>query len=457
MNTSLFQNCVTDQLYWDNSSDKPELIGFSSEALKSILVGKWECNRRWRRLMLFVHTYFISSHELSLFIYKYYSKLPEKEKISHFDVIHTLILDWLHIRTHDFMSKEIFQIFMNLNSLLCTHMPLPLPLSPRSLHGDDTSSDNNLEMVVIDLKEALNKRFTFLHILENSPHSLDYGQPPKTEMLKSTEQALLAYTWAPECYQFNILHVHPTETARQMTLIDHRLLAMIPLEELLMGKFSKPSLSPHLAACSERFNVVTEWIGTLITTNGNIKERRQVISYFIIVAVKLLGLRNFQGLMAVFLGLTQCTVARMHQTWAGISVSLSEKWSKLESLCSPLLNFKNLRVLHDKREFPTIKASTLFTKDLTFMEDGNPLFIDVSNQSRSSSTSPCTTKYFNMNRLQPMSELLEGIHLSQIVPYQLKPVPLLQQILLTVHHVGLVEQEAASYRSEPRIPQSTTG
>eukprot|EP01126_Amoeba_proteus_P059921 TRINITY_DN7879_c0_g1_i1.p1 TRINITY_DN7879_c0_g1~~TRINITY_DN7879_c0_g1_i1.p1 ORF type:complete len:310 (+),score=79.49 TRINITY_DN7879_c0_g1_i1:114-932(+) len=265
--------------------------------------------------------------------------------------------------------------------------------------------------------------------------------------------------------------------------------------------------------------------------------------------------------MAVFLGLTQYTVARMQSTWGGIPPVDREKWSKLESLCSPMLNFKNLRVLHDKFEFPAVKAASLFTKDLTFMEDGNPLYIystyerltnspqtpnllssastttttstpvanltnsstttksskevspvsspaqsprvsrtlfrnsrgsgssratptptptpktyeiqepmpvlsekiktietkrSTSTPTSTSTTSTSTTstststpvRYININRLQQISELLEMVHLSQTVKYELKPHPILQDFLLSVHHVDLAAQEEASYQNE---------
>jgi hypothetical protein len=83
--------------------------------------------------------------------------------------------------------------------------------------------------------------------------------------------------------------------------------------------------------------------------------------------------------MAVFAGLTQYTVARMKQSWSvrfllippalsfahmflqEISQELEESWEKLESLCSPIGNFKNLRDIHDKARAPCVKSpSALF-------------------------------------------------------------------------------------------------
>jgi len=167
----------------------------------------------------------------------------------------------------------------------------------------------------------------------------------------------------------NFTDIPATELARQITIIDHHLFSLIPVKEFLNKNFGSEETSPNIAAISSQFNRISQWVSSEIVTTPNYKQRIKVLGYFIDVAVKLLNLNNFTGLMSIFAGLTQFTVSRMKLTWKGLPDKLIEKWEKLETICSPLGNFKHLRVLHDASEPPVVRTPTLFLKDLVFIEE----------------------------------------------------------------------------------------
>jgi hypothetical protein len=167
--------------------------------------------------------------------------------------------------------------------------------------------------------------------------------------------------------------------------MDQHSLYLVPLSELQLGCYAKEEKSPFLHRALARycllalfvclvccwfvclfvffhdshsfyvlilrFNQVVRWIGTLICSEPNSKERRKVIAYFIIIAVvcskiikkifffplirgncsvflfavfefldshcqKYLALQNYQGIMQVFVGLTQYPVSRLKESWA---------------------------------------------------------------------------------------------------------------------------------------------
>jgi len=203
----------------------------------------------------------------------------------------------------------------------------------------------------------------------------------------------------------------------------------------------KEETCPGLTKLSERFNKVTGWIGTEIVMEPTVKQRRKLICHFIVVGVKLLALRNFAGLMAVFIGLTQCPVSRMQTTWKGIPQNLLDKWSKLEALCSPIGNFKNLRQIHDNCPLPSVKAPTLFIKDLTFIEE-NSQYIEID--------SPEGKKQlWNMNKIQQIGKLLVMIASCQQTHYDLQPVPTLQNFLGSVHVEDMKVRDKLSRQNEP--------
>ena len=76
---------------------------------------------------------------------------------------------------------------------------------------------------------------------------------------------------------------------------------------------------------------------------------------------------------------------------------------------------------------------------MTFIEDGNPLFVLQESE-----------KLLNLHRLLQNAELLESVQIAQSVKYELKRIPAIQSILLNVHHVDIMQQEIASYKNEPQ-------
>jgi len=291
-------------------------------------------------------------------------------------------------------------------------------------------SDRNL---VVLLDEEIN----FLSDLkDNTVPSSESENVPKPIISKTVQAQVLAFDWAGSDYNLfeslSVLDFHPTELARQMTLIDHRILALVPLSELHNGNYLREADSPYLSDCSKRFNIITQWIGTLITTNPNVKERLRIIKYFIVVSVKLLSLNNFQGLMAIFVGLSQYTVSRMENTWAQVTPDLIEKWSKVQTLCSPLGNFKRLREKMAQCELPCVMAPTLFIKDQTFLEDGNKQHLGKKKE------------YFNLYRIVQSGIYWETLRTTQKIHYELKGVPFIQAFLESVTYIPVKEQESHS-------------
>lgn len=85
-----------------------------------------------------------------------------------------------------------------------------------------------------------------------------------------------------------MLDVHPDEFARQLTLMDHHLLYLIPSSELQMGNYAKEDKSPHLHKVMTRFNLIVRWIGSLICANASEKERRYSIHLLLLFVTQFL-------------------------------------------------------------------------------------------------------------------------------------------------------------------------
>jgi hypothetical protein len=175
-----------------------------------------------------------------------------------------------------------------------------------------------------------------------------------------------------------------------------------------------------------------------IVTEPNLRFRAKIVSIFIAVAVKLLSLRNFFGLMAVFAGLTQFPVSRMKLTWDHVHRDTIEQWKKIETVCSPLGNFRNFRALQDRSTFPQLRAPILFVKDLTFIEDANKDFLEGS------------TKLLNWEKIQMLGKVvhqsLGSLYKSN---YELGINTEVQNFLIAQNGLSLEEQEHFSTFNEP--------
>jgi len=402
----LFPQQNSPDLIWEEKTENGERIisGISQELLLNTFLE--DHGSHWHRTTLVIHSHFVTTRELLFF-------LKENFKKTEFTTLRVanIIRLWLKHNPSDLVNSTTQDLLKELIS------------------GFDSDTSKKLYTLFEVGMTLYKERREFKGI---GPRPL---VPKKMKMT-------------------SILNFHPTEIARQLTLIDHRLFTEILPSELLNRNFMTEETSPSLKKLSERFNQVTCWIGTEIVMEPNIKQRRKLISHFIVVGVKLLALRNFAGLMAVFIGLTQCPVSRMQLTWKGINQNLLEKWNKLEILCSPIGNFKNLREIHNNGPLPSVKAPTLFIKDLTFIEENAqyisvPVPITTTTTPSSHRLSHDFKKLWNFNKIQQIGKLMMMIASCQRVQYDLQPVPALLGFLENVYVVSMQERDRLSRQNEP--------
>jgi hypothetical protein len=77
-----------------------------------------------------------------------------------------------------------------------------------------------------------------------------------------------------------LLDFHPEEVARQMTLLDHKLFAQVPLHEFLKNKQSSAS---KLGALINHFNLISGWVSTEVLQANDIEQRLILIHRFLII------------------------------------------------------------------------------------------------------------------------------------------------------------------------------
>ena len=126
----------------------------------------------------------------------------------------------------------------------------------------------------------------------------------------------------------DVLDFHPTEVARQMTLMDSAMLKAIEVQEWMgLGWTKKDGRSPNLVAFIERFNLVSAWVATVVLTGTSVDQRCSVLRFFVLVAQECLNLNNFNGCLEIIAGLANVAVARLSLTWTALSPTVQKQVS----------------------------------------------------------------------------------------------------------------------------------
>jgi hypothetical protein len=69
-----------------------------------------------------------------------------------------------------------------------------------------------------------------------------------------------------------------------MALLDQQMLKRVPVRELVHKKYTKPALSPHVAAMTTHFNNVSQWTATTILSETSAVKRGNLVKQFIYAA-----------------------------------------------------------------------------------------------------------------------------------------------------------------------------
>ncbi len=126
----------------------------------------------------------------------------------------------------------------------------------------------------------------------------------------------------------SLLDYDPLELARQMTLLDHELLAAVkPFEFLDVGwsQSDKEARCPNLMKSIKRFNTGTFWVATELLQAPTKETRVALLKHFILVEKWLRKLNNFNGAMQVMAGLGQSSVFRLKDVWDEVPKKLIKK------------------------------------------------------------------------------------------------------------------------------------
>ncbi|KAI8614465.1 ras guanine nucleotide exchange factor domain-containing protein [Chytriomyces sp. MP71] len=168
--------------------------------------------------------------------------------------------------------------------------------------------------------------------------------------------------------------VDALEFARQLTLIQNDVFCAIHPTELLAKAWSKRSQGAALNVkrMIQMSNQISNWVMVSVLTLSEPVARAQIIKYFIKVSLYLLSLDNYDGLMAVLMGLLSSSIIRLKITWDLIPEAYLNIFKETKAIFDPARNYLSYRAQLKSINPPCVPFLGTFLTDLTFTEDGNP-------------------------------------------------------------------------------------
>ncbi|CDO71700.1 hypothetical protein BN946_scf184915.g44 [Trametes cinnabarina] len=210
------------------------------------------------------------------------------------------------------------------------------------------------------------------------------------------------------------------ELARQLTVMECTLYCAIQPEELLFeGGGGNPSPA-RVKAVTSLSTAITGWVAESILNEPDTKRRTALVKFFIKLADRCVSLRNYSTPRSILAALDSSTIARLHQTWMGLSQKYKVQMEALRKLADHARNYHEYRSRLRNIAPPAVPFLGLYLTDLTFCREGNP-------SHRTSPKAP-EKKLINFNKYHKLARIVQDMQRFQ-VPYNLKEIPEVQMYL----------------------------
>uniref|UniRef100_A0A6B2L6F3 Ras-GEF domain-containing protein n=1 Tax=Arcella intermedia TaxID=1963864 RepID=A0A6B2L6F3_9EUKA len=224
---------------------------------------------------------------------------------------------------------------------------------------------------------------------------------PDSEMISPLEQLK------------SIQQIDAKDFAQYLSFDEFKYFQQVPPREFLQQCWLKPNknlLAPNLLSMTKRFCDISEWVVYEVLLGNTPKERAGIVTFFLQVARELLELQNLSGMAAIMGGLTNASVSRLKKTFQKLHPKYVSLYQQYETDVVGMNNWKNFRAISLNADPPFIPLLAITLKDLTYIEEGNPDFLQGGG--------------INFYKLKRVSLVISDIMSSQSVPYP-SPDPML--------------------------------
>jgi hypothetical protein len=298
----------------------------------------------------------------------------------------------------------------------------PLPASPlRKRTNVQEGIDEEMEKLGVDdeMSEALLKR------KESQVHSNTSGRPgsPDDQSISQSFHTVEDYereasTMVPKSnlpltkFRYHIfMEISEDDFADEMTRIDWVMFSAIRLRDLVRSvslsleqKENCKSLT-NVNRMTSHFNHIAKWVANMILIRDKAKHRALMLEKFMMIALKLRQLNNYNGLAAVLAGINGSAIHRLIQTRNLVPADVQKRFARLVLLMGTQKSHFAYRLAWENSSLPRIPFIPLHRRDLVSAEEGSRTFVGANGER------------INWKKFEVLSEVILPIMKSQVQSY----------------------------------------
>ncbi|OZJ01983.1 hypothetical protein BZG36_04896 [Bifiguratus adelaidae] len=245
--------------------------------------------------------------------------------------------------------------------------------APPTIDSESELAQNGLDSLSAKVSSETTTNGQVSPSAENPPSASIFSSESTLALNKMLSFHLRKYV---DGAHLSLMDVEPTETARQLTLLSHRVFCAIRPRELVGLEFSKKgpdSAAVNVKALSNLNTQITAWVTDSVLNMHETKRRASLLKYYIKTAEACAHLNNYDTLMAIRGALESAAIARLKRAWSHVAAKHKQLFGKLVQLTDPHHNFsvyrQRIREIYSDACIPFLGV---YLQDLTFIWEGNP-------------------------------------------------------------------------------------
>eukprot|EP00029_Vermamoeba_vermiformis_P005686 TRINITY_DN2044_c0_g1_i1.p1 TRINITY_DN2044_c0_g1~~TRINITY_DN2044_c0_g1_i1.p1 ORF type:complete len:642 (-),score=103.45 TRINITY_DN2044_c0_g1_i1:995-2920(-) len=173
---------------------------------------------------------------------------------------------------------------------------------------------------------------------------------------------------------FDFLMADPKVIAKQLCLLDLKMIKAIPAEELHHKHFEEKSSNitkakTNIAKAVDNFNETSYWLASYFFVTDNPKDRLQILCKYIQIMDYCLHYNNYNSVMKIFSALNMTPVSSLANYWSELPPEFIAIWERIQQVMNHGHNYKIYREMLEKAKPPCLPYLGLILRDLIYIEE----------------------------------------------------------------------------------------
>lgn len=207
------------------------------------------------------------------------------------------------------------------------------------------------------------------------------------------------------------MDIDSDDMAEEMTRMDWVMFSSIRIRDLVrhvslsMEQRERCRSLKNVNRMIQHFNHIAQWVANMVLIRDKAKHRAPCLEKFMVIALKLRQLNNYNGLAAVLAGINGTAVHRLAQTRALVSHDVQKRFARLVLLMGSHKSHFAYRLAWENSPLPRIPFIPLHRRDLVSAEEGSRTFVGPGGDR------------INWRKFEVLGEVLLPVMRSQGQPY----------------------------------------